>query len=490
MTDFPMDTLIFNKIVEVFNQTRRYVLLLFPLAFFIRIAFGFILLKVDSFIDILKDSLFLFLGLFFFTDILKMALQIPYFVSSELSFGEWRNINLGDGIFTKALKRIVDWIGIVSYWISFGFYVVIVSILGFFAGYILFFGTMFRAYGLLKVFFILLFTVALWPLLWHSINFAVYTIAVSDNALANNVIIGGASFAKVFIPLWLISKTSKFPVAQTLKKVSFTGGGLAYAGGNYAYSVLKNNTNNIQKEETNMEDTARNSEDFYISEKEGGLSFEEDQRDYIQKPEDFSINEKEEISSFEGDQRDYTQEPENFSINEKGSDSSFEGDQRDYTQEPEDFSINEKGSDSSFEGDQRDYIQEPEDFSIREKEVVLPSQESQENKSQSVLENLKDQSPVSTETANHVSNRSHIESDNNSTQNNISKETFINPQIKNEVKKDISQSILNEDKSQNLKHEVSIKDQKIFNEAIHRKDWIEEEENIAPRHHKNKDREL
>ena len=114
MTDFPMDTVIFNKIVQVFNQTRSYVLFLFPLAFFIRIAFGFILLKVDSFIDILK-----------------MTLQIPFFISSELSFGDWRNINLGEGIFTKALKRIVDWIGILSYWISFGLYVVTLSILGF-----------------------------------------------------------------------------------------------------------------------------------------------------------------------------------------------------------------------------------------------------------------------------------------------------------------------------------------------------------------------
>ena len=86
MTDFPMDIVIFNKIVEVFNQTRSYVLLLFPLAFFIRIAFGFILLSSDGFTDILKDSLFLFLGLFFFTDILKMALQIPYFIIKRTVF--------------------------------------------------------------------------------------------------------------------------------------------------------------------------------------------------------------------------------------------------------------------------------------------------------------------------------------------------------------------------------------------------------------------
>ena len=297
MTDFPMDAVIFNKIVEVFNQTRRYVLLLFPLAFFIRIAFGFILLKTDSFTDILKDSLFLFLGLFFFTDILKLALQIPYFVSNELSLGDWRNVNLGEGIFTKALKRFVDWIGILSYWISFGLYVVIVSILGFFAGYILFFGTMFRLYGMLKIFFVLLFTVSLWPLLWHSINFAVYTIAVSDNALANNVIIGGASLAKVFIPIWLISKTSKFPVAQALKKVSFTGGSLAYAGGSYATSLLNNNTNNVFNDQNVQDEEKINNEGAEISISD--TTFQENENSYINEQEDFSISEREKTPELE-----------------------------------------------------------------------------------------------------------------------------------------------------------------------------------------------
>ncbi len=290
MTDFPMDILIFNKIVEVFNQTRRYVLLLFPLAFFIRIAFGFILLKMDNFTDILKDSIFLFLGLFFFTDVLKMSLQIPYFISSELSFGEWRNVNMGEGIFTRTIKRAVDWIGILSYWISFGLYVVIVSVLGFFAGYILFFGTMFRAYGMLKVFFILLFTVSLWPLLWHSINFAVYTIAISDNALANNVIIGGASLAKVFIPIWLISKTSKIPIAETLKKISFKGGSLAYAGGSYAASFLSNNENASQDQNIqNEEEIVSEGSEINITD----TNYQENE-DYSSAPlEDFSIREKE-----------------------------------------------------------------------------------------------------------------------------------------------------------------------------------------------------
>ena len=256
MTDFPMDIVIFNKISEVFNQTRGYVLLLFPLAFFIRIAFGFILLTGSDFTDILKDSLFLFLGLFFFMDVLRLTLQIPYFLASDLSFGEWRHINLGEGFFTKALQRIVEWIGILSYWISFGLYAVIISILGFLAGYILFLGTMFRAYGALKVFFILLFTASLWPLLWHSINFAVWTIAVSDNALANNVIVGGASLAKVMLPLWIMSKSSKIPIAQGLKKASFTGGGLAGAGAISAYSLLRGKKEISCQEETEGETEA------------------------------------------------------------------------------------------------------------------------------------------------------------------------------------------------------------------------------------------
>ena len=305
MTNFPVDLSIFNKIVEVFNQTRGYVLLLFPLAFFIRIAFGFIFLKgPESFIDILKDSLFLFLGLFFFTDILRLTLQIPYFVSSELSFGGWRNINLGEGLLTKFLKRIVDWIGILSYWISFGLYVAIISILGFFAAYILFLGTMFRAYGMLKVFFMLLFVVSLWPLLWHSINFAVFTIAVSDNAFANNVIVGGASLAKVILPIWLISKTSKIPVAENLKKISYFGGGLAYSGGSEAYSFLKNKTENIfqkaeaiDKEdmETEINVTHRDEMSNEISNSEitEGFPYSEQITEQINEPEDFSIRERE-----------------------------------------------------------------------------------------------------------------------------------------------------------------------------------------------------
>ena len=424
MTDFPIDTVIFNKIIEVFNQTRSYVLLLFPLAFFIRIAFGFILLKADSFTDILKDSLFLFLGLFFFTDILKMTLQIPYFISSELSFGEWRNINLGEGIFTKALKRFVDWIGILSYWISFGLYVVIVSILGFFAGYILFFGTMFRAYGLLKVFFILLFTVSLWPLLWHSINFAVYTIAVSDNALANNVIVGGASLAKVFVPLWLISKTSKVPVAETLKKVSFTGGGMALAGGSKSLTLINENMKKYSSNTQNKEEVVSGGD---------------------------NINIKETV----------VQEGRGSVIGNR----------------PEEFSLT--GSDTPFLPPEKQTEKIPQDKALPNGDENKPPELNQQTHLESNMES-KTETEVSQE--NHVQNdinrETHIE---NNPQ--ITKE--IN-EAQN-ISKAHNESSLNESPSPIVETEVTRTEynQKIFNETIQSVEWVEEgEEYIAP--HKNK----
>ena len=81
--------------------------------------------------------------------------------------------------------------------------------------------------------------------------------------MANNVIIGGASLAKVFIPLWLISKTSKIPLAQTLKKVSFSGGGLAYAGGSLAYKGGSQAYSFVK----NKMDNTFNNQDFYEEEK-------------------------------------------------------------------------------------------------------------------------------------------------------------------------------------------------------------------------------
>ena len=51
--------------------------------------------------------------------------------------------------------------------------------------------------------------------------------------------------AKVMLPLWLISKTSKIPISQNLQKMSWAGGSLAYYGGSNAYSFLKDRTENV-----------------------------------------------------------------------------------------------------------------------------------------------------------------------------------------------------------------------------------------------------
>ena len=451
MTSFPVDISIFNKIVEVFNQTRSYVLLLFPLAFFLRIAFGFIFLKgPESFIDILKDSLFLFLGLFFFTDILRLTLQIPYFVSSELSFGEWKNINLGEGFFTKFLRRLVDWIGIISYWISFGLYVAIISILGFFAAYILFLGTMFRAYGMLKVFFILLFVVSLWPLLWHSINFAVFTIAVSDNAFANNVIVGGASLAKVILPIWLISKTSKMPVSENLKKISYFGGGLAYTGGSGTYSFLKDKTENIfQKVETIDEG---------------------------------DIEEGAEIDVTETNEVSHSNVTENYPYSE-------------HISEPEDFSIRERepgenSKDTIEVSNEEDNLQ---DIEIEEEESSV-SKENHITQESHIEENLSEETSVENQVTSSVQNNSSPQVV-NETKSEIAKENHsadIPSQSQSENQIQNESSVTNPQiQNESTVQETQVKEQTStqLNENIHKENWIEREESVSKSNQDQKEEE-
>ena len=270
-----------------------------------------------------------------------------------------------------------------------------------------------------KVFFILLFTVSLWPLLWHSINFAVYTIAVSDNALANNVIVGGASLAKVFIPIWLISKTSKIPVAETLKKISFTGGGLAYVGGNQAVQLIKNNMkkyspNNQNKEEVTVERTEVNIQETVVQEGRGAT----------------------------------------------------------LSTEPEDFSIRE--SDTPFLPEEKQIEKIPQEKALLNGEENKSLEVSSQNHIESNVE-----TNVSKVNSNESKQEAHIEN---------------NPQVHKEIREtqNISQthneSILNEPQSHNVESETTRTEynQQIFNEAIHREEWIEEgEEYIAPHRHKN-----
>ena len=93
---------------------------------------------------------------------------------------------------------------------------------------------------------------------------------------------------------------------------------------------------------------------------------------------------------------------------------------------------------------------------------------------------------------NNVSQENHI-------QNDISKDFHVenNPQVTQEIEQsqNISQnyneSILENPQSQSLS-EISNKEKQpdLFNESIHREDWIEgEENNIAPRHNPNKDKD-
>ena len=262
----------------------------------------------------------------------------------------------------------------------------------------------------------------------HSINFAVWTIAVSDNALANNVIIGGASLAKVFIPIWLIFKTSKLPISKTLKKVSLTGGSLALAGGSYASSFLNSNTNNFSQnikntDEINNEPAEIN---FTQTETETNLSstspFQNDE-DFLNNPvDDFSLSER---------------KPEMLN-NENTSHNKL-----------------------SFE----------------------------ENNQKSIEQSMLNEQTINQE--NHINQQSHIQNEISKDFSIENDPQIINETTKSQnIFQSHNETILNDPQSQSLEYEASINEHKqsVFNEeAIHKEDWIDDGENLnrPPQKEKN-----
>ena len=144
-----------------------------------------------------------------------------------------------------------------------------------------------------------------------------------------------------------------------------------------------------------------------------------------------------------------------------------------------------------------------EDFSISEKEKT-PSLENtnhnnmelshERNNHQDIKRERTSKQAVNQE--NNVSQESHI-------QNETTKEfrTKSNPQVGQEQAIPVSHlqenqsynaSLLENPQSQELRHEVSNKEKKpeLFNEAVHREEWIEGEENhIAPRKKEKKEGE-
>ena len=121
---------------------------------------------------------------------------------------------------------------------------------------------------------------------------------------------------KFLFPFGFSLKLQKSLSLQTLKKVSFSGGGLAYAGsglaytgGNKAYSFIRNKLDNTFNQ--NIHEEEINSEGAEISFSQSDKDFKEDEN--YTEPEDFSINEREEAPRIEN----RNQNEENLSLEEK-----------------------------------------------------------------------------------------------------------------------------------------------------------------------------
>ena len=201
MTDFPM--FISDSIMKIFEVLREQVLLLLPLIFLIRLFMNFLLFKgKEDFLTLIKDVLLMWILLFLFSDFFKLVFEFPQFIGKALSDSKEFHVNLkGDNFITSYLSKLTDYVAIGSYWISYGFYILILAVLGLLASHFIFFSTMTSNYTGLKLFFSIFILTALWPVFWYGINFAIKNLLLTDNAFGNNMVLILGSVLKIIFPL-------------------------------------------------------------------------------------------------------------------------------------------------------------------------------------------------------------------------------------------------------------------------------------------------
>ncbi len=231
MTDFPFEYEVFIKMLEIFKSFRGELLKFFPLIFLLRVVLAFVCFKQEGgFLEILKDSLILWGLFYFFSDFVVLAMKIPYFFTSLFEGSEVFEIPLqGEGFIGAFVYRLTRWFAVISYWISFGIYVFIISLLILLSAFLIFLSSSLSSYTSLKMYVGVFVLTSLWPVFWYGVNFALVHILLTENPFANNILLMLGSLLKIFFPLLFFSFVSKFSSGVALKIVSLGGAALSLA---------------------------------------------------------------------------------------------------------------------------------------------------------------------------------------------------------------------------------------------------------------------
>ncbi len=222
MTDFPFHYDIFLKMLDVFKSFRGELIKFFPLVFLFRVIFSFITFKnTNDFMTLLKDTFILWGLFYFFYDFVIFSVQIPSFLSSTFQTDEIFEVILEDNSwFTFFTARLGSWFAVLSYWISFGLYIFMISLFILFSPFVFFMSSSLSSYGAFKVFLSSFIFILLWPIFWYGINFTLVEILLGENAFVNHVILILGNFLKVIFPLFFIGFIAKFSLVSKLGSVA------------------------------------------------------------------------------------------------------------------------------------------------------------------------------------------------------------------------------------------------------------------------------
>ena len=146
-----------------------------------------------------------------------LNMRLPYFFSSVFEDSSIFEVTLKDDNWINSLlSRITKWTALVSYWLSFGIYVILTSLLILLGAFVIFLSTSLSSYTTLKVFISVFVLTSLWPVFWYGINIALSQILLTENAFSNNIFLILGSFLKIVFPLYFLSLILKAPLQNKI----------------------------------------------------------------------------------------------------------------------------------------------------------------------------------------------------------------------------------------------------------------------------------
>ena len=202
VTEFPVDNVLIQGAFKVFNESSRRILMEYaPIVFLIRVVVNMFSLRgAEDYVDLLKDTVLMFVGVMLFREVMLLILKVPG-EARELveTFGMPKGFEAKSEVVQSLLDSplgilgfslndldltlgyFLKWIALFVYWVVYWLYFLFIFLAICLGSYVIFFASMFRMKWVLSAFLIIVTIASLWPFLWYGTDY-VLSYAITEMA--------------------------------------------------------------------------------------------------------------------------------------------------------------------------------------------------------------------------------------------------------------------------------------------------------------------